>query len=416
MYKREKEGLVFSTVSGTVIWLQGQELECIERLKEKEFSAEEMPIDVFREFVEHGVVVPADYDEVQNVIARHKQAIQEQDVLHLTIFITDQCNFNCSYCFVNKEKNNVMQETVFDKLMHFIENRIDNYKGLDISWFGGEPLEQVELLVQYTSRMKELCLQREKTFQAFMVTNGYDLTLPNITKLYEAGVHGFQVTFDGDEITHDSIRSHNDGSSTFNRIFHNLRSIKLTKYRDIYICVRCNMNTESVEQFIEKYMKHLGNDSRFSLVLKPIVNYDSDSESELLSIYAGKIKELCRIAKKYNVVDDFVKSKFDAKDAWCPTLSKNSHVISPDGKLYTCDSTVNNPKYCIGSIDSSGEILLNEEFDDTYMEHEIEGRCLECKKMPMCYGSCQRIYHKLKKHACAYSDDDIVNYLKYMMD
>ena len=415
LYKDNMQGVVLSTVSGAIIILDSYEMSCVENFRDKEFDSEDMPNELFEALREQSFIVLADSDELKEIIDAHYGAINASDVLHLTLFITDECCFNCSYCFVNKEKQNVMTRDVFAKVFGFVEKHLDDYLALDISWFGGEPLERLDFLIEYNSSLRDLCRKHNKGFEAFAVTNGYDLTLHNTTKLYEAGIHSYQVTFDGDEEDHDKVRIHQEGGATFKRIFKNLMSLRYLPYQNLNIGIRCNMNSGSIDSFINKYTKFFANDKRFSISLKPIVNYDSDSEKELLSIYAGKGKEVCDIACKYRVLDDFIKDKFFERKRWCSTLSKHSHVVSPEGKLYTCDSTMNNPKYCLGEIGSERDIKWNETFDTTYLEHKIEGQCLTCRKLPLCYGSCQRIYYKLKKHACALSDNDIKFYMQYII-
>ena len=418
IYKEEEQGVIFSTVSGSIMLLHNNELQYIENVKERVFQMQEIPQELFDILNENQFIVPSDCNETQQILSRHKSNLATQEIFHLTVFITDLCNFNCPYCFVQKIHQNTMTSAVFDRVYRFVEANIEKYKGLDISWFGGEPLEKADLIVEYTKTFRQLCLDQveEKSFRARIVTNGYDLTLPTFKKLYEAGINSFQVTFDGDEASHNNVRIHQENGATFQRIFRNLMSIRLTNYQNISINVRCNLGTDDTDKFLIRYTKYFAKDPRFQIALKPIVNYGSDNESELLGIYAGKIKELCDYAIRHKILDGFVKSKFMIRNLWCTTLSEYSVVISPDAKIYTCDSTMNNPNYCVGELGEDGEIIPNGAFDSTYYEHTVDGKCLDCKRMPMCYGSCQRIYHKIKKHACALNDTDINNFLHYIIN
>ena len=76
---------------------------------------------------------------------RHEQSLYESGILHLTLFITNKYDFNCSYCFVDKIKQNsmIMFRKIFAMVGKFEQN---HYKSLDISWFGDEPLLIIDVI------------------------------------------------------------------------------------------------------------------------------------------------------------------------------------------------------------------------------------------------------------------------------
>ena len=60
--------------------------------------------------------------------------------MNLVIYITDKCNLDCKYCFVEKGNNVILFETykkIFEEYKKLVEN---------ITFFGGEPLLQLELI------------------------------------------------------------------------------------------------------------------------------------------------------------------------------------------------------------------------------------------------------------------------------
>lgn len=413
-YGENGRGVIFSTVSGSVIELDEKELALLKSLNDSEFDEEEMPEETFEILRHNSFIVGSGVDEFRKVLDRRSGSNEQSNTLHLTLFITDECCMNCNYCFINKKALHFLNRDVFSKIYKYVENKIDLYDMLEVSWFGGEPLQRMELLIEHSLMFCKLCRDRGKAYHSSIVTNGYDLTLQNAVRLYAAGIRGFQITFDGDEKDHDSVRRHVENGPSFRRVFKNLMSLRFMEAQDISINVRCNTNNGSVSAFINRYLTYFQRDQRFKLVLKPIVNYDSDSEKELLSIYTDKMQYLCTMAKKFPILDELVQESFLAKTRWCGTLSKHTFFVSPEGKIYTCDSTVNNKDYLLGEFDESGDIVWNENFDGSYFEYKPDKKCLSCKKFPLCYGSCQRIYHKLKKHSCALTENDMQEFLKYV--
>ncbi len=409
-----EKSILFNTANGSVLMLNDIEAGTVEALLNLSFYEQDIAPDLFRIFAEKKAIVESDKDETECIIQEYSNAVMNQENLHLTLFVTDECNFKCDYCFVYKEKRNVMTPEVFDRVYRFIEKKLGSYKSLSISWFGGEPLERIEYVIEYSRRLKELCEKNEKDYSFLVVTNGYHLNLKNAQLLCEAGVKSFQITFDGDKEQHDLIRKCGE-QPTFSTIFKNVMSLRYLRDWDTHIVVRCNEGNNSIDGFIEKFEKYFAKDGRFVLQVKPIVNYDSDSSKYLLGIYSGQIEQLKNYANKYPSLRSHLNGKFYPRRRWCGTLSPHSLVLNPEGKIYTCDSTVNNAKFCVGEIDAEGNMQENPLFDKEYFEWRPDKKCMSCKRFPLCYGSCQRIFFKTKVHACAYSDKDIIEYLKYLL-
>lgn len=418
IWKEKEKAVLYCTHNGCIINLTSNEAKIVEYLQDKEFEQSEVKEDIFQELVKNGIIVPADKDETLEILKAHKSAIENSDKLHLTLFITDECNFNCYYCFVDKSKRKYMDEATWDKVKLFIEKRVCGYKGLSISWFGGEPLERKIELCKYSNQLRDLCWEKGISYYAKIVTNGYDLTKDIFQELYFAGINSFQITFDGYQTYHDTIRVHERYGKTFDRIITNLKEIKKLEYEDIGVLIRCNMVNDvdnEIEKFIKLYQKEFEKDKRFGLQVKPIVNYGSNIKSELLLTYINKISMLSGLASKYEVLDSVLIDKFYPRRIWCSTLNPHAFVVAPDGKVFTCDSTVNNQEYYYGVITHDGAFEENPKFDKSYFEQKQGEACLQCKKFPICFGTCQYIYHKVKKHACALSDKDIQVFLQYII-
>ena len=101
---------------------------------------------------------------------------------------------------------------------------------------------------------------------------------------------------------------------------------------------------------------------------------------------------------------------------WCNCYSVHSYVVNPVGEIYMCDSVINKKEYKIGCIEEHGEIEIKEFYKPV---HDIKNRlfkelaeCLHCKRIPICYGSCNKIYHNTGKRACSITDKDIESLIK----
>lgn len=150
-----------------------------------------------------------------------------------TVFgVTEDCNLQCSYCVFNK---NYLYERGFSKkcldfetskvaleyIYGFIKGRFD--KVFTISFFGGEPFINFELIRNIVAYSKELFVGWELLFNT--TTNG-TLLKDEIIKFLIDENFKVLISFDGPQINHDSKRVFKNGRGTFNAVYKNLKKIK----------------------------------------------------------------------------------------------------------------------------------------------------------------------------------------------
>jgi len=96
-------------------------------------------------------------------------------ISNLTFIVTDDCNFNCAYCFQKKEKkiiNNVTIETAVDFFYPFLTSK-DKIK---IGFYGGEPLLAFEQMKHAALLLQEKNKEENKKIEFSVTTNGSLLT------------------------------------------------------------------------------------------------------------------------------------------------------------------------------------------------------------------------------------------------
>ncbi len=147
--------------------------------------------------------------------------------LHLIIMPTEKCNFRCTYCYEDFE-NGKMSRDVVDGIKSLILFRAPDLNTLEIGWFGGEPLLNLKLVEEISEFSKDVMQSSKGYFISSMSTNGYLLDLKSAESLTNKGVSAFQISIDGDRLTHDRSRILASGSGTFDKIWRNLLDIKKT--------------------------------------------------------------------------------------------------------------------------------------------------------------------------------------------
>lgn len=128
---------------------------------------------------------------------------------HITLQVTQQCNLRCEYCIYNGEyvnrahSNKVMsREIAFKSIDYLIEHSKDAER-IAISFYGGEPLLEYELIKKSVEYVEEQVEGRKISYN--FTTNGTLLTKEKMDFLVK---HNFNilVSLDGPEKIHNKHR------------------------------------------------------------------------------------------------------------------------------------------------------------------------------------------------------------------
>ncbi len=271
--------------------------------------------------------------------------------LKLTLFVTEQCNFRCVYCYEDFKLGKMSQDIV-EGIKELILKRIDGLDFLSLSFFGGEPLLNKESVIELSGWAKHLCSASNITYLGSITTNGYLLSKDTFQKLIENGVSSYQITLDGDKQTHNKFRSTAKGKPTFDEIYSHITMMAHSNY-DFECLLRFNIadeNFDSVKSFINNRSSPFVNDRRFSFHFHPIFG-----NLEMKSIQEQELGELIELAKK----KDF-KCDIPPDHSLCYAAEVNTFSIRSDGKIQKCTVALENELNTIGKIDKNGNLNLNE--------------------------------------------------------
>ncbi|MDD4036198.1 MAG: radical SAM protein [Bacilli bacterium] len=411
-YKEDDVYVLYSTKTGTIAIMESDETKDIDTIINNDtFGIKEININLFNELLKYDFIIDYNTNEEKDVVEKINSYLKNSKTFSSTVFITNQCNFNCGYCFVKKNIESISSTTI-DKLYLLYNKMSDAYEELHISWFGGEPLLELKKMITINTNLHSICNIKGRNLKSSVVTNGYLLTLRNFLKMYDAGINEIQVTLDENSIIHNKYRTHITDGATFNTIIDNLRAISKCNRNDFHIRIRCNYFNKSIDKIdecVEIYKKYFQNDNRFSFTIKPIVNYDSNDPKELITTYIGTVGSVTNFILKYPELNTEFSGVLMPKRKWCSFYGSNTVVINNIGNIYSCDSTINNDDYLIGYIDESGSIIYNDKYNELLYDEIF--RCLKCNRYPICVGSCPRIYYKVKNKACYCTETEIINFL-----
>ena len=178
---------------------------------------------VFQLFKEWGFIIDEQLNEIDVLRYRNRQAVFLDRCYHLVINPTLECNFHCWYCYEKHPKGS-MNADIVERCKRHIWHMVtcEKITGLNLMWFGGEPLLYFnEVVYPIGLYAKELCAENHIPFYHYATTNAYKINEEMVAKMQEIGFNGFQITIDGDQERHDKIRNER-GKPTFDIIMRNV--------------------------------------------------------------------------------------------------------------------------------------------------------------------------------------------------
>ena len=175
---------------------------------------------------------------------------------HCIIYITKKCNLRCTYCFVqNKIKEqNSMKILTAKKAIDFLFGKISKKK-IHLSFFGGEPLIEYQLLKNIVHYAENTSQSMNKSITFSVVTNGI---LIDEKKLSFFNKHGIKIILscDGDRESQNKHRVFPDGTGTFDIL--NKKIAAIARLRNS--CARITFTSDTINKIFNNvlYLYNVG--------------------------------------------------------------------------------------------------------------------------------------------------------------
>ena len=417
-YKQSKFNLMEYDENGDLLVINTLKLEPIKITSEKISSFNEIiggqntKIDdkLTSRLIDLGIIVPIERDEIKLVEMKHNEVVYGTDTLNVEIIPTNDCNFDCSYCF-EKSSKDYMSSATASKVINFFKREIPHCKTVRIDWFGGEPLLCKDIILQIGEAVEKICRENRVALFGTISTNGYLLDLDLFKKLINIKIYEFQICVDGPRHMHNKTRPHKSDPDSYEKIINNLLAIKKNvKSTAFSLGIRCNI-TPNVEPFLPEYLqtmqKYFADDSRFFILFQSVrdwggekISKDSipENESRLYKKWYSEARKLGLHCADMLKPAPFV--------GYCTGNRKNGYVINYDGSLHKCSLALHSNYKDInrlGDISDDGKKIIDEAQLSQWLVHleSHESKCKSCNMFPLCVGGFCFFQHHIKGiHKC----------------
>lgn len=283
------------------------------------------------------------------------------DILRLTIYPTEQCNFRCSYCYQYYENSKMNEQTV-DALLSFLSKRLKTVKVVHVNWFGGEPLLAQDIILKVSNLILDACKTNNSLrYIGNITTNGYLLDILTFSRLVKHGIKTFQITIDGIESVHDKSRKLVNGNGTFKKIWDNLLAIKSSDFKG-NVKIRLHYTEENYQDLIP-LIKDIKDefliDDRFKVYFRPIEKFGGKNDKEIISVPFEKQKEITNYLKSIVGNNEKLYNKFDTYICYAAQL--NSFIIRANGTIQKCDLGLNLDANNVGVLNHDGTLTIDKQ-------------------------------------------------------
>ena len=308
--------------------------------------------------------------------------IDENNIQYLVLWITEDCNLRCKYCYANAgEKKAYMNRATFTKALDLAGD--NNYK-LQIA--GGEPLMNFSLIKEIYDYLQV----KNPKININMQTNGTLINSEIAKKIKKMNI-GVGVSLDGPIGINEKFRG---------KTIETINGIKTLGRENIIVNLNSVITDESIKYLDElvDLAFYCGNVYGIGLDLLRKTGRYMDNEGEFNEAKAGDIKKylnkaydrskyLYEISGKRIILREIEDARFrlnmenPCKD-YCYAALGSSMVVLPNGDIYPCSSFVGNEEYYMGNVHDRDSIKSIE------LRTQNMKYCKNCKYEKYCSRGC----------------------------
>jgi sulfatase maturation enzyme AslB (radical SAM superfamily) len=247
---------------------------------------------------------------------------------NLTLVVTDACNLKCTYCFQQRSPKRMTRETAERAVdLHFQHKDAD----LCISFFGGEPLLELDLMKHVVRYAREKARRRHKNLRFAITTNGMLIDRPTFSWLNQQKF-SIKLSFDGIHPEHELVRGHGTAAK-LTEVLHLSRSM-----------YNCRLRTHTV--VTPDTVDYLADSIQF-FYYRGVLEFEIGAEFGL----PWSLDALNRLERQYRRLVDFAKRYYDKWELLpfelfttpnfqtgfkCDVGCNRGSYVDPDGEVYGC--------------------------------------------------------------------------------
>lgn len=325
--------------------------------------------------------------------------MKSSEVKALCLHICHDCNLRCKYCFADEGAYHNVREMMSletaKAAIDFLIRNSGNRKVLEVDFFGGEPLMNLEVVKQTVYYAKAEAAKVGKRFLFTTTTNGLLLDDDAIA-FFNEEMENVVLSLDGRAEVHDAVRKTVNGKGSFNLVIEKIK--KFVKSRgDKHYYVRGTFTAQNLD-FAQDVL-FLADNGFDSISMEPVVTDIPELQirEEHLATIEREYEVLCEeYLKRDEAGEGFNFFHFNIDLEGGPCLQKRVSAcgagneyfsVVPNGDIYPCHQFAGDKKWRMGSV---YEGTLNPQIREQFASSCLftRNKCGDCFAKFICSGGC----------------------------
>lgn len=347
--------------------------------------------------VEKGILVSSSNEDSELLSKRKQKALSIKNISLMYLIPTSNCNYNCSYCFVENKIDNhsIMNKDTCLKGIEYFASQTHNSKSAKVTFYGGEPLLNENVVYEGIRHIRRL--ENKGIFKipvkVTLITNG-SLVNENTAKVCNEHNVNISVSIDGPEAIHNKSRIFLGGGGTFEQSVKGFKLLQAESLMPSVSCTLSNHNINHFEELLSFIIDDLKSPSLGFNILLPKFNESHADEPEA-ELATHKIIEAFKLLRTLGIYEDrmmrrvkpFCKDVFHYKD--CYGVG-GQIVLTPDGRMGPCQAYLGLNDHFPVSLDNPPEdINYHSMFSMWIKRFPLNNEeCLSCRALAICGGGC----------------------------
>ena len=352
-----------------------------------------------RELIRMGYLnTPDDYSNVE--------LMDTGVVKAMCLHAAHDCNLRCKYCFADTGEFHMSNRSLLSadtgkKALDWLIAHSGNRYNLEVDFFGGEPLMNIEVVKEVVVYGRELEKQHNKHFKFTTTTNAVAMT-DEVMDFLNREMENVVISIDGRPEVHDRMRPTPNGKGSYALTMEKAKKfVRLRKQKQYYLrgtFTRYNLD-------FGNDVLHLADEGFEQLSVEPVVT-SPDRE------YAIREQDLPTVFAEYERLGhEYLKRRADGR--WFnffhfmvdltggPCLKKrltgcgagNEYVaVTPEGDIYPCHQFVGREGMRMGSVlDGTFDTAMQNSFKKNHVL--TKEKCRGCWARFYCSGGCAANAH-----------------------
>lgn len=351
-------------------------------------TAEELAIKLT--LIKGGFLIHKDTDEIGMLKVNNRESRFHSGSVGYTVLLTKDCNMRCPYCYQAHEMG-AMSGEVADAFVELVSRETQGGKPFSITWFGGEPLLCVDLLLDISGRLSKVAEENKCSAGYSIITNGYLLTDKLAEELVQYGCTYAQITLDGPKRVHDTKRVLPGGGPTYDRIVENIGTASERMQIDIRVNIDKD-NADSVDELLDEL--EAAGLRRKARVYFARIGPVTEICADVAGICFG-VEDFSKLDSRFNMKK--IKRGWGAplyppsKGGFCSADSLTGKTICPDGAIFKCWNEVSYPENAVGYLldpKLTEAEMMNNRIKWLAWDPFEKAECVKCPVLPNCMGGC----------------------------